>query len=104
MVNITHARIDKGLSQKELADLMGVSAAAVSQWESGGKRPQKANLAKLAEVLGVSTEYLLGKEENPFQNVEGIDRRIMEIIKSLSQRKKVLLLQYLVGLSASSEE
>lgn len=63
MVNITHARIDKGLNMAQLADLMGVSPSAVSQWEKGSKGISKKNLEKLSAILDVSADYLMGKKE-----------------------------------------
>lgn len=56
---IRKARKDKGLTQKQLADQVGVSRAAVTQWESGetkGLKPE--NLFAVANVLGVSAEWL----------------------------------------------
>lgn len=38
----------------------GVTAGAISYWESGRKSPSAINLAKLAKVYGVSTDELLG--------------------------------------------
>ncbi len=43
-----------GLSQKELADRMGVQQTAVSWWERGRREPSFGNAVKLAEALGVN--------------------------------------------------
>ena len=105
MINIAHARVEKGLSQAGLAKLLGVSAASVSQWESGEKRPRKDNLERMSEVLGVSVDYLLGKQENPSHEVvEGVDKAIIGLVKALDSNQKRELLQYLVALIAKEEE
>ncbi len=56
-------RLDKGLSQPELAKLMGVSKGMISFWENGINEPTITNLLKLSQIFDVSTDYLLGKEE-----------------------------------------
>ncbi|CDE72558.1 transcriptional regulator Cro/CI family [Acidaminococcus sp. CAG:917] len=56
-------RTEKGLSQPELANLLGVSNGIISFWENGVNEPTISNLIKLAEVLEVSTDYLLGLED-----------------------------------------
>lgn len=55
---IQEARIAKGLKQKELSERLLVTYAAVSQWERGFAVPPKHRLLKLAEILGVSVEWL----------------------------------------------
>ncbi len=62
MERIKDIRKQKGLSQKELADLCGVHQTAVSQWEKGRTTPDITSLKKLAKALGVSVELLLGVE------------------------------------------
>lgn len=50
-----------GLTQRELGNRIGVSGQAVSQWETGVKRPSVENLTKLADVLETSTDAILGR-------------------------------------------
>lgn len=63
MNSIKIARTNAGLSQKEVAITLGVSVPTVSDWESGKKFPSGKNLVKLAQLLKVSTDYLLGLEK-----------------------------------------
>lgn len=58
--NIRHYRKKRGLSQKQLADKLFVTAQNVSKWETGKSAPDLDNLCKLAEILEVSTDSLLG--------------------------------------------
>lgn len=56
---IRKARIDAGLSQSRLAELMSVTRSACSQWEQdGGTAPRGSRLERLATLLGVSVEWL----------------------------------------------
>lgn len=63
--NIKKAREIAGLSQKQVALELGVSAPTVSDWESGKICPTAKKLARLAQLLGVSTDYLLGRTDEP---------------------------------------
>lgn len=55
---ICELRSEQKLSQKKLAELLGVSRQAVSKWESGQSSPDTLNLIRLAEVLDTEVEYL----------------------------------------------
>ena len=63
-------REEKGLTQKNIADLLGVTPAAVSKWENGSSKPRVEVLFALAKILDVRPEELLaGKflEEEPIR-------------------------------------
>ena len=51
-----------GLTTAELAKRIGVSQAAASQWDTGKKFPSSETLCKLADLYGVSIDYLVGRE------------------------------------------
>ena len=61
MTAIKEYRTQKGLSQDQLAKLMGTTQAAVAMWESGARMPRSDKLPKLAEVLGCSVADLFAK-------------------------------------------
>lgn len=60
---ILEKRTEKGLSQKELAALIGVSDKAVSKWETGESMPRIKSLEALAAVFGTTPEALLGGKD-----------------------------------------
>lgn len=53
-------RISRGFSQCYIADYMRVSQVTVSNWERGNKEPSFATLIDLANLFGVTTDYMLG--------------------------------------------
>lgn len=55
---IKSARINRGLSQEELARRIGVTKGAVSQWESGESTPSRKNQKALANELGIKASEL----------------------------------------------
>lgn len=60
--NIMKARKNKGLTQMALADALGVSFQAVSNWERGQTCPDIANLSELSRLLDISIDELLGNK------------------------------------------
>lgn len=61
---ILYCRKKKGLSQESLAALLDVSRQAVSKWETGESEPEVGKLKTLAEVFGVSADWLLDSSES----------------------------------------
>ncbi len=59
---IMRLRKKNGWSQEELAEKMSVSRQAVSKWESAKAVPDLKKILKLAELFGVTTDYLLNDE------------------------------------------
>jgi transcriptional regulator with XRE-family HTH domain len=57
---ISELRRNKGLSQKELGDMLGVSNKAVSKWENGESMPKTSTMLKLAEILEIDGNELIG--------------------------------------------
>lgn len=53
------ARKNAGLSQADVAEALGVSAAAVCQWETGKTVPDSRKLPRIAEVFGCTIDELL---------------------------------------------
>lgn len=63
---IKNLRESQSITQKELADRVGVTQGAVSQWENGSAVPGTMLLLKIADVLGCTVDELLrgGRREN----------------------------------------
>ena len=56
-------RKEKDLTQKELGQMIGVGRTTISEYESGKIVPRQDGLVKLAEILGVTVDYLTGNHE-----------------------------------------
>ena len=54
----------KGVSCKKAAEEMGLSNSITTKWKKTGATPSGETLEKVASYFGVSTDYLLGKQEN----------------------------------------
>ncbi len=69
---IINERKKNGWSQEELADMLDVSRQSVSKWEGAQSVPDLQKILKMAEIFGVSTDYLLKDEMEPEQNTATI--------------------------------
>jgi len=58
--NIKRLRTEKGMTQKNLADKLFVSAQAVSRWENDEVEPSLGTIAEMAKIFEVSTDEILG--------------------------------------------
>ena len=65
MKNLQAARKAKGLTQQDLADFLGIGRVTYARYENGDRQPDYETLLKLANYLDVSTDYLLGRTDNP---------------------------------------
>jgi len=79
--NIKAFRKNKGFTQEELADLLSVTPQAVSKWESENGLPDVSMLIPLAQVLGVSTDALLGYDS--LSENEEIIARVTETVQGM---------------------
>jgi len=85
-------RKKKGLTQDELADLLGVSRATVARWESGIRLPKGEWLFKLANVLEIPPSKLF--EATDTENLENIAELLISEVfmeKPLSIKDKQLI-------------
>ena len=73
---ISTLRKEKGMTQKDIADKLGLTDKAVSKWERDVAFPDTATIPKLAEILGVSVEELMQAKAVPVNGHKG-NRRMM---------------------------
>ena len=59
---IKDLRIEKGMSQQDLGDLVGVTKVSICGYENGTRTPSLETFDLLADIFGTTTDYLLGRE------------------------------------------
>ncbi len=74
-VLITEHRKEKGMTQAQLAEQMGVTDKAVSKWERDLSCPDISSVPKLAEILGVTVDQLMNGETSS----SPINKKVQEI-------------------------
>lgn len=70
---IKYLRHSRELNQVQLSDKLGVAKQSVSNWENDNIMPSVEMLEKIADFFGVSTDYLLGREEKQTTDGQTID-------------------------------
>ena len=63
-MNLRLERMKKGMSQNQLADIVGVDHALISQYENGRRRPSIKTAKKIADVLGIYWADFYEDDEN----------------------------------------
>lgn len=58
-------RKNKGMSQKALAEAIGMSETGIQNYELETRTPNMETLAKLADYFDISTDYLIGRSSDP---------------------------------------
>ena len=62
---IKEMRCKHSMTQQALGDIIGLKRDSISVYEAGKHYPEVRNLIILADYFGVSTDYLLGRTDNP---------------------------------------
>jgi len=80
---ISTLRKEKGMTQKELADMLNITDKAVSKWERNIACPDTQTIPKLAEILGVSLEELMNAKAIPAGGHKGADYLVDTVLKAV---------------------
>lgn len=93
---IARLRKEQGITQVQLAEQLGVSQQTVTAYESGKRRVPISHLPRLAALLGVSIEELIGEEPKPAKRgpVPKLQRQI-ERIAALPKPQQRFVMQML---------
>ena len=102
---IRELRIEKDLLQRELAAIIHIAANTLSQFESGKANPSYDVLISIADFFEVSTDYLLGREDDfgviniPVKEktadvLSTEERELLNIFKNLSSNHALQVLEY----------
>lgn len=81
MERIKELRKEKGLTQAELAKLIGVNPVTLSRYETGDRKPKIDKLEKMAEIFGVTPSYITGLTDLKF------DKKLLELLKKANSPK-----------------
>ncbi len=80
---VKNLRLERNLTQKQLANMAGVAVSAISSYESGNRYPSYDVLINLAHIFHVSTDYLLGLNKMKTIDISGLDEKEINIIIQL---------------------
>lgn len=88
---IKKLRIERNLTQKQLAEMAGVAISAISSYESGNRYPSYDVLISFSRIFHVSTDYLLGLDKLRTLDISGLNddeiKIILQMVDILRNRK-----------------
>ena len=113
---IAGLRSEQGISQKKLADAIGISQSAIAQIEINRNEATAETIRKLSTFFGVSADYLLGLEDDfgvketekslrAYDHHEITDKQTVDLVKlykALSDYNKAVVFGYVVRLIEES--
>jgi transcriptional regulator with XRE-family HTH domain len=87
-------RLEKGYTQKELGHLLGLSDAAITQYEKGKREPKRALLYELAEIFGVQVECFFppNSSKDSHEPIQEWDDDALEILEMLNDDRDLKML------------
>lgn len=98
MKNLKKLRLERGLTQKQLADALGIDRTAVAKYETGKNGATSEMLEKIADYFAVSSDYVLGRDQEinyalldggeHFRIDDAMYREIMEFASYAKEQKK----------------
>lgn len=104
MNRFKEARLKAHYSQKAAAISLGVKPPSMSGWESGDTKPTLENLKGMAELYGVTVDYLLGSDETikkqPTVSDDELLSRTISRVQALSDPALQRVQDFLDGLEA----
>lgn len=77
---IKSLRDGAGLTQAEIARILGISRSGVNAWEMGLSVPSTQYIVELAKLFNVSTDYLLGMENTCTISIVGLSQKQVSVL------------------------
>lgn len=84
------------LTQVELAGKLGIVQSSYADWERGKKKLTQENLVKIAQVLNVSVDYLVGNSEEKSDELDNIELLFRMNSKGLTKEEKEIFRKELI--------
>ena len=101
--NLKQARKNMGLTQKDVADKLGIHYTTYRNYEQGQREPNNKTILALSNLFNVSTDYLLGKED-PLEalNLSSVGKAIVQLYISLPPQERTALAEHVVEIASKT--
>lgn len=93
---LKNLRKQANFTQVEVAEELGISQPAYASWERGVKKPTQENLVKIAQILNVSVDYLVGNSEEKSDELDNIELLFRMNSKGLTEEEKKVFKRELI--------
>ena len=97
---IKATRKEKNLTQREVADRIGISEKTVSKWETGNGLPEVSLMLPLCELLEISVNELLsGERLDEKRYFEKAEQNIMSLMEEKAEAKKKIIIAVIIAVT-----
>lgn len=96
-MNIKDIRMRRNLSQAQVAKALGVSSVVYSRYESGTRQPSIDIILQLADILGVTVDYLLGRQDIEDSTLSDYEVSLLMASRKADERVKQDALNMLIA-------
>ena len=89
-------RLEKGLTQKDIAEELGISQPAYLSWEKGKRKPSAETLEKFSNYFKVSLDYLMGMTDCrlvPQKEDCELGMLFESVVENMTEEEKFLFVQ-----------
>ena len=84
------------LTQAQIAEKLDISQQAYASWERGVKKPTQENLVRIAQILNVSVDYLVGNSEEKSDELDNIELLFRMNSRGLTDEEKEIFKKELI--------
>ena len=92
------------LTQVELAKRLGIGQSSYADWDRGKKKPTQENLVKIAQILNVSIDYLVGNSEEKSDELDNIELLFRMNSMGLTEKEKEIFKKELIEFMEKRKE
>lgn len=111
---ILELRKDRGLSQKAVADAVGISQSTIAKIEINRNEATASTIRKLADFFGVSADYLIGRTDDlgaalPSQQpampiLNDNEKQLIALYRSMNEPQKIRFFAFGEGITSASDK
>jgi len=87
-VNIKDIRTRKNLTQADVANALGVSSVVYSRYETGSRQPSIEVLIQMADIFGVTVDYLLGRQDIEDSTLSSFELQLISASRNADERAR----------------
>ena len=102
-MNLKEIRAKRNLTQQQVADNIGCSAVVYSRYENGIRQPSIETLIRLADLFGVTVDYLLGRQNVEDSTLSRYEIDLVTAARNADDRAREDALQMLISHAADKK-
>ena len=103
-MNIKDIRTRKNMTQADVANALGVSSVVYSRYETGARQPSTEVLIQMADIFGVTVDYLLGRQKIENSTLSSFEIQLIDASRNADERARQDALTVLLNHSQNEQK